>query len=86
MKTKDELVKMIEWRKKEVSYNGLNILDLSASDYEGVASLEDICMALKSCMLEGDHALEGNAEIVSADLKVRYYCDNLSEDRKRIYA
>ena len=86
MKSKEELIRMIEWRKKEVNLNGMNQLDLSAKDYADIATAENICGALKYCMLEGDTVIEGNADNASVDLKVRYYCDNLSESRRRIYA
>ena len=49
----------------------------------GVANLKTCCEAIRECMLEGDEFIEEPARKTGASLTVRYYCDNLSEDRRK---
>ncbi len=85
MKSRNELIEMITWRKKEINLNGWNELDINAVEYEEDAALADICEALKACMLEGDTITAGSADVPSKEMAVRYYCDNLSSERRRVY-
>ena len=62
--------------------------DLLTEVEAGVDNLETVCNAILNCMLEGDtFIVEPKAENkVDASLTVRYYCDNLSPERKKYFA
>ena len=69
-------------------YIEVNAGDLMTELEAGVNNLSNCCDAILDCMLEGDGFIvepkEKNKK--SASLTVRYYCDNLSEDRKKYFA
>ena len=80
---------VIFFRKKEYNINGWNALDLCAEDLMKLFGDHDVhaCTeAMKRQMLEGDHFIKGDAYTLSKETKVRYYCDNLRPDRRRIFA
>ena len=83
---------VINWKKGEAHamdwlYIEINAGDLLTEVEAGVDNLESACNAMLNCMLEGDGFMtDPDVENkVSADLTVRYYCDNLSEDRKKYF-
>jgi len=84
---------VINWKKWEAHnmdwlYIEVNAGDLMTELEAGVNNLTNCCDAILDCMLEGDGFIvepkEKNKK--SASLTVRYYCDNLSEDRKKYFA
>lgn len=84
---------VINWKKWEAHnmdwlYIEVNAGDLMTELEAGVNNLSNCCDAILDCMLEGDGFIvepkEKNKK--SASLTVRYYCDNLSEDRKKYFA
>ena len=79
---------IINWKKGEAHamdwlYIEINAGDLLTEVEAGVDNLATTCNAILNCMLEGDGFIVEPAEEnkVSDTLTVRYYCDNLSEDR-----
>ncbi len=73
---------VIVFLKKEQNLNGFNAYDLKASYLARLLDEENmdaIVEAMKRNLLEGDRILD------EEDFTVRYYCDNLSEHRRRIY-
>ena len=84
---------VINWKKWEAHnmdwlYIEVNAGDLMTELEAGVNNLSNCCDAILDCMLEGDGFIvepkEKNKK--SDSLTVRYYCDNLSEDRKKYFA
>lgn len=83
---------VINWKKGEAHamdwlYIEINAGDLLTEVEAGVDNLSATCEAILNCMLEGDGYIvePSEADKVSAELTVRYYCDNLSEDRKKYF-
>lgn len=82
-------VDVINWKKGEAHamdwlYIEVNAADLYAEIVDG--SLADACKAVLDTMLEGDTFITGDEKATNeATLTVRYYCDNLSEDRKSYF-
>lgn len=82
-------VDVINWKKGEAHamdwlYIEVNAADLYAEIVDG--SLADACKAVLDTMLEGDTFITGDEKATNeATLTVRYYCDNLSEDRKHYF-
>ena len=83
---------VINWKKGEAHgmdwlYIEINAGDLLTEVEAGVDNLATACQAILNCMLEGDHYIVEPAEEnkVSETLTVRYYCDNLSEDRRKYF-
>lgn len=83
---------IINWKKGEAHamdwlYIEINAGDLLTEVEAGVDNLSATCNAILNCMLEGDGFIVEPAEEnkVSETLTVRYYCDNLSEDRKKYF-
>ncbi|MBE6109510.1 MAG: hypothetical protein IKG55_08335 [Solobacterium sp.] len=83
---------MINWKKGEAHamdwlYIEINAGDLLTEVEAGVDNLATTCNAILNCMLEGDGFIVEPAEEnkVSDTLTVRYYCDNLSETRKKYF-
>lgn len=78
---------MIRWKKQEFHINGWNALDMNVKDVMRDASgtLLEAAEGMKRNMLEGDSVICGDIEHPDEELTVRYYCDNLSESRKRVY-
>lgn len=83
-------VDVINWKKGEAHamdwlYIEVNAADLYAEIVDG--TLADACKAVLDTMLEGDTFITGDEKATNeATLTVRYYCDNLSEDRKSYFA
>lgn len=85
---KQKYVDVINWKKGEAHamdwlYIEVNAGDLNAEVEAGVANLKTVCDAMRECMLEGDEFITEPARKTGATLTVRYYCDNLSEDRRK---
>ena len=84
---------IINWKKGEANgmdwlYIEVKAADLLTEVEAGVDNLDTVCNAILNCMLEGDtFIVEPKAEDkVDAELTVRYYCDNLSPERKKYFA
>lgn len=76
------------FRKKEYNRNGWNELIIKAQDLIALGDEKDIhavCEGMLKNMLEGDRILSGEGNPYSKDLTIAYYCDNLSESRRRLY-
>ena len=83
---------IINWKKGEAQamdwlYIGVNAGDLLTDVEAGVDTLETTCKAILNVMLEGDGFIVKPTEedMVSTSLTVRYYCDNLSPDRRKYF-
>ena len=91
-KTVKDYEDIINWKKGEAHamdwlYIEINAGDLLTEVEAGVDNLDTACNAILNCMLEGDGFIVDPPEEnkVSETLTVRYYCDNLSEDRKKYF-
>ncbi|NCB34267.1 MAG: hypothetical protein EOM64_10420 [Erysipelotrichia bacterium] len=80
----------MNWKKWEAHnmdwlYIELNAGDLLTELEAGADNMKTCCNAILDCMLEGDGFIvePKEADHVNPTLTVRYYCDNLSEDRKK---
>ena len=89
-KSLQHYIDVINWKKWEAHnmdwlYIEVNAGDLLTEIEAGVSNLKTACNAILDCMLEGDtFIVEPKSKTkVSASLTVRYYCDNLSETRKK---
>ena len=81
---------VINWKKWEAHHMNWLYIEVNAGDLmteieAGVDNLNTCCAAILDCMLEGDGFIvePKEADKVSSSLTVRYYCDNLSEDRRK---
>ena len=91
-KTVKEYEDIINWKKGEAHamdwlYIEVNANDLLTEVEAGENNLKTVCQAILNCMLEGDGFIvepKGKTK-VSETLTVRYYCDNLSDERKKFY-
>ncbi|MDD6727350.1 MAG: hypothetical protein PUE16_08475 [Lactimicrobium massiliense] len=90
MKSREEFEKIILFKKQEFSINGWNALEINAKDLmssigAGDEDLMAAVEAMQECMLEGDCFINdpGSDHRLSPELTVRYYCDNLSPDRRK---
>ncbi|MCH4014213.1 MAG: hypothetical protein LKE64_07770 [Solobacterium sp.] len=86
----EDYKKIINFKKQEFQVNGWNALDIKAELLlKSVSGAEEdlpaVIEAMSECMLEGDQFLNdtGIENRVRPDLTVRYYCDNLSESRRK---
>jgi hypothetical protein len=86
----EDFAKIINFKKQEFQANGWNALDIKAARLLESASGKDEDLpaaveAMYDCMLEGDQFLNdpGEDKRVTPELTVRYYCDNLSESRRK---
>lgn len=91
-KTVKDYEDVINWKKGEAHamdwlYIEINAGDLLTEVEAGVDNLTATCTAILNCMLEGDGFIVEPAEEnkVSDTLTVRYYCDNLSETRRKYF-
>lgn len=91
-KSVKEYEDIINWKKGEAHamdwlYIEINAGDLLTEVEAGVDNLSATCNAILNCMLEGDGFIVDPAEEnkVSESLTVRYYCDNLSPERKKYF-
>lgn len=85
-KSVQEYKDIINWKKGEAHawdwlYIEVNAYDLLTEVEAGADNLASACQAIKECMLEGDGYITKPTSDVSKELTVRYYCDNLSEER-----
>lgn len=81
-------VDVINWKKGEANgagwlYIEVNAGDLNAEVEAEVENIKTVCEAIHECMLEGDDYLVYPKK-ADASLTVRYYTDNLSEDRRKL--
>lgn len=83
---------VINWKKGEAHamdylYIEINAGDLLTEVEAGVDNMENCCQGILNCMLEGDRFIVEPAEEnrVSGTLTVRYYCDNLSPERRKYF-
>ena len=83
---------VINWKKWEAHnmdwlYIEINAGDLMTELEAGVNNIENCCNAIKECMLEGDEFITEpkDAGKIGTVLTVRYYCDNLSEERRKYF-
>ena len=81
---------VINWKKGEAHameylYIEINAGDLLTEVEAGVDNMENCCQGILNCMLEGDTFIVEPSEPnrVSNTLTVRYYCDNLSPERRK---
>ncbi len=89
-KNAQEYKDVINWKKWEAHnmdwlYIEINAGDLLTELEAGADNMNTCCEAILDCMLEGDGFIvePKEADLVNPTLTVRYYCDNLSEDRKK---
>jgi hypothetical protein len=92
LKTVKDYVDIINWKKGEAHamdwlYIEINAGDLLTEVEAGKDNLAVVCKAILECMLEGDGYIvePSEADKVNSSLTVRYYCDNLSADRKKFF-
>jgi hypothetical protein len=89
-KTEWDYADILKWKKKEIQLNGWNIFDVQAKDLleetePGTDNLNACIEGMLKNMLEGDVFLAGNEYERGSDFAVRYYCDNLSESRRKLF-
>lgn len=84
---------VINWKKGEAHgmewlYIEINAGELLTEVEAGVDNLDATCKAMLNCMLEGDGFIVEPKEEnkISDTLTVRYYCDNLSPERKKYFS
>ena len=87
-KSYQEYVDVINWKKWEAHnmnwlYIEINANDLLTELEVGVDNMDTCCNAVKDCMLEGDYFIVEPKSEKDGNLSVRYYCDNLSESRRK---
>ena len=89
-KSLQHYIDVINWKKWEAHnmnwlYIEINANDLLTKVEAGVNNVKTVCAAMLNTMLEGDgFIVEPKTKTkVSASLTVRYYCDNLSESRRK---
>ena len=66
-----------------ITYHKIKASDLIA--LSGEKDVHAVCEGMLKNMLEGDRIVNGSADHPSKDLEIAYYCDNLSESRRRLY-
>jgi hypothetical protein len=83
----------INWKKGEANGMDWLYIEISAegllTEFEaGVDNIETVCKAMLETMLEGDTFINATsaADHIDRELKVRYYCDNLSPERKKYFS
>lgn len=79
---------VINWKKWEAHNMNWLYIEVNAGDLldeleRGTDNIETCASAVLDCMLEGDGFINDPENRISRDLTVRYYCDNLSEDRRK---
>lgn len=87
--TAQKYIDVINWKKWEAHHAGILSIEINAGDLlteveAGVANITTVCQAMNAVMLEGDDYVVASKRACSK-LTVRYYCDNLSPER-RTYA
>ena len=86
-KSFQEYKDVINWKKWEAHNMNWLYIEIEAGEImneleAGVNNIKTVCDAMLDSMLEGDTFLV-ESEKASTKLKVRYYCDNLAEDRRK---
>ena len=86
-KSAQEYKDVINWKKWEAHnmnwlYIEINAGDLMTELEAGVNNIKTVTEAILDSMLEGDTFIV-ESEKPSTNLTVRYYCDNLSEERRK---
>ena len=86
-KSFQEYKDVINWKKWEAHNMNWLYIEIEAGEImneleAGVNNIKTVCDAMYDSMLEGDTFLV-ESEKASTKLKVRYYCDNLSEERRK---
>ena len=86
-KSFQEYKDVINWKKWEAHNMNWLYIEIEAGEImneleAGVNNIKTVCDAMLDSMLEGDTFLV-ESEKASTKLKVRYYCDNLSEERRK---
>lgn len=81
-------IDVINWKKGEANGSGWLYIEVNAGDLNneveaGIDNIKTVCEAIHECMLEGDDYLVYPKK-ADATLTVRYYTDNLSEDRRKL--
>jgi len=91
LKTVKDYEDAINWKKSEAKALDWLYIELSAdallTQFEaGKDNLKTVCQALYNCMLEGDYYIVEPTEdnCVLGTVAVRFYCDNLSPERKKV--
>lgn len=89
-KSVKDYIDIINWKKGEANGMDWLYIEISAEGLlteveAGVDNLETVCKAMLDTMLEGDtFIVEAKTENgVDSELRVRYYCDNLSPERRK---
>ncbi len=89
MENERKYEKIINFKKQEFHENGWNALDMNAGQLASMeiaecgGDLEAACHALRACMLEGDCYLNLSSHEIDRNVTVRFFCDNLSPDRRK---
>ena len=86
-KTVQEYKDVINWKKWEAHNMNWLYIEINAGDImteleAGVNNIKTVVDAILDCMLEGDTFII-ESDKPSTKLTVRYYCDNLSEERRK---
>lgn len=87
-KSINEYIDVINWKKWEAHHANILYIEINANDLltekeAGVSNVKTVASAMIETMLEGDLFVECPKNKLSSKLTVRYYCDNLSETRKK---
>ena len=89
-KTEWDYAEIVRWKKHEIRINGWNEYDVTAKELmeevePGVQNRSACIEGMLKNMLEGDVFLHGNEHDRNENFAVRYYCDNLSESRRKLF-
>lgn len=87
-KSMQEYVDVINWKKWEAHHMDWLYIEINAGDLlleleSGVDNIKTCSEAIIDCMLEGDAFIVEPTKKADNTLTVRYYCDNLSPERKK---
>ena len=80
-------IDVINWKKWEAHNANQLFIEINAGDLlteieAGVSNVTTVCNAMNDTMLEGDYYVVASKRACSK-LTVRYYCDNLSPERRK---
>ena len=90
MKSVKDYEDIINWKKGEANGMDWLYIEIKADDLlteveAGLDNLATVCQAIRNCMLEGDTFIVEPKGDTDANMTVRYYCDNLSPERKKYF-
>ena len=90
MKSVKDYEDIINWKKGEANGMDWLYIEIKADDLlteveAGLDNLATVCQAIRNCMLEGDTFIVEPKGDTDANMTVRYYCDNLSPERKMYF-